>query len=406
MRTGRQTGMSLLEYCSYIGIDPFTMAQFGAGFPTGVTTGACDVPIFQHQYQRDMLSRDEFGIAIAQAERMIAEQLLYWPFPQYIEGEKVKYPRPNNTSQYGGGGNIHNQWKSARLEFGKVIGGGTFATAVIALNQSVTRLDEDGDGIFEVFQITVLNVATDLNTDEVAIYFVSTDRVGVNKDRTERWRIRPIYVTLSGTTLTIRGHTACIAKPTLYEGYDVETLDVTNATNFITAVDVYRAYLDDTATVDSMNQGTAIWENLNCDEPPCGVSYYPVCLGARDAELGFVSFNWTQSGSVPFRYDPDRVTVNYVSGVPLVNDFMQQPYGEMVAQLATALLPSRHCGCDRADKIIAHWMQPIYESGGEDEINFAPEDAATNPFGVMRGAVYAWRSVLERRQVRLVNMRG
>lgn len=400
MRMSAPTGLTLAEYCAYVGIDPFTMAQFGVGFPSGGTTGACDVPIFQHQYQRDMLSRDEFSIAINEAEQMLAEHLNFWTYPRYTVGEAVKYPRPNDTKAYGGGGNIHNQWKSARLDYGKIIGGGLFATAVIAMNQAVTRFDLDGDGIDEVFQITVLNVATDLNVNEVAIYFVSADRVGINTDNGERWRIRPIHVSLSGSTLTIRGHAACIAKPTLYEGYDVESLDVTLATNFVTSVDVYRVYLDDSATVNSMFQGQAIWENLDCDEPPCGVSYYPVCLGARNAELGYVSFNWTQSGSVPFRYDPDRMVVNYLSGVPLVDDQTQRPYGEMVAQLATSLLPSRHCGCDRADKIIAFWMQPIYQSDGENDVNFAPDDAADNPFGVARGAVYAWRSVLQRRQLR------
>lgn len=400
MRTSSPIGLTLLEFCSYLGIDVFTMAQFGTGFPEGVTTGACSQPIFQHQFQRDNMGRDEFGLAINQAEQLIAEQLSFWTFPRYTAGESIQYPRPNNTKQWGGGADIRGQWKAARLQYGKIIGGGVLARTLIAANQAIVQTDEDQDGIDEIFTVTVLNVSATLDVSQVGIYIMTADRTGVNKDIGERWRVRPIHCTLSGTTLTIRGHSACIAKPALYEGYDVESLDVTLATNYLTNLDVYRVYLDDTATVDSMQQGTAIWENTGCLEPPCGVSYYPVCLGARDAELGFVSFNWTQAGTTPFTYDPDRAQVNYLSGVPLADDHTDYPYGMMVTQLATTLLPSRTCGCDRADKIIAYWKQPIYETEDEEGRDFAPEDAATCPFGVARGAVMAWRAVLERRQVR------
>lgn len=400
MRTSSPIGLTLLEYCGYLGIDMFTMAQFGTGFPEGVTTGVCDVPMFQHQWQRDMISRDEFGLAINQAEQMIAEQLSFWTFPRYTTGETVQYPRPNDTKQWGGGATIHGQWKAARLQYGKILGGGILARTLIAANQVITRLDEDLDGLFEIFEIVVLNVSATLDLSEVGVYIRTTNRTGVNKDDGERWRIRPIHCTLSGTTLTIRGHSSCIAMPVKYEGWDVEPLDIGDAANYLTNLDVYRVYLDDTATVDSMQQGTAIWENTGCLEPPCGVSYYPVCLGARDAELGFVSFNWTQAGTTPFRYDPDRAQVNYLSGVPLADDHTAYPYGAMVAQLATALLPERTCGCDRADKIIAFWKQPIFEVEGDNQQGFAPNDAADNPFGFARGAVYAWRAVLERRQVR------
>ena len=92
MRSDIETGLTLLQYCQYIGFDPFTMAQFGDGFPATSTT-ACDHPVFSHQWQQDFLSRDEFNQAISQAEAMIAAELGFWTYPRYIVNEELVYPK-------------------------------------------------------------------------------------------------------------------------------------------------------------------------------------------------------------------------------------------------------------------------------------------------------------------------
>lgn len=396
MRSDVPTGLTLLQYCRFIGFDPFTMAQFSDGFPT-TSTPACDKPVFSHQWQYDFLSRDEFNQAINQAEAMIAAELGYWTYPRYIVGEKITYPMPGIVGMRGGGGNFKGQWKSVKLSYGMVQTPGILARTLINDNVAITRTDEDGDGVKETFEVTVNGIPAGTTADEIALYINAADRVSVFNGLSERWRIRPLYVSIAGDVATIRGHACLLVKPTLYEGFDNTGLDVTIDTNYLTAVSCYRVYTDTTATTVTPNQGIASWEALPCSESS-GFTSYPVVLTPRNADLGFVGVDWSAANCTT-NYEPDNVQVNYLAGLPLQDGMIDQTLGLAVAQLATALLPGLACGCNRSERIIAHWRAPIFESEGDEQTNFAPDDAGSNPFGVARGAVYAWRAVREYKQI-------
>jgi len=396
MRSAIETGLSLLEYCTYMGIDPFTMAQFSTGFPLA-TTAVCDKPVFQYQWQQDFLSRDEFALAIAEAERRIAEQLGFWTYPYYVRNELMQYPQPANVNVRGGGGNFKQLWKSVQLKYGKVQTPGVRARTLIDANVTLTRIDTDGDGVEETFTATVLNIPTGVTADEIGLYINVADRVGGLIKDGERWRLRPINVEIVGNTANIRGHASLLVKPSLYEGYDNTGLDVTLVTNYLTTVSAYRVYTDTTATTSTMNQGSAYWEVANC----CGASgltLFPITVTPRDPEIGFVGVDWSQA-DCSVKADPDRVMINYLAGEPLVGGYVEQFLADVVAKLATALLPNQACGCERSQRIIAEWKKPIFQSDQEDNPAFAPNDAATNTFGVEKGAVYAWRAVQELKQI-------
>lgn len=366
------------------------MAQFADGFPS-TTFPACDKPMFSYQWQQNYLSRAEFALAIQEAERRIADQLHYWTYPHYAYNELQNYPHPANAQIWGGGANTRKQWKSTRLNYSKIISPGLFTRTLIDAAIAITRVDTDGDGVFETFTATVTGLPTGTTADQVALYINAADRVGNDISDGEQWRIRPIYVTVTGTTATIRGHSCLLVKPTLYEGYDNTGLTVTLATNYLDTLGAYRVW------IDPATQGIATWEAINCCNES-GVTQWPITITNRQAERGFVGIDWSQA-DCSTNYDPDLVYVNYLSGVPLVNGFVQQELGKAVAMYATALLPSLPCGCDRAQLIITHWREPIYSSQANEQPAYAPADTGTNTFGVERGAVYAWRAIQEWKQV-------
>jgi len=280
MRTAIETGLTLLEYCTYTGIDPFTMAQFADGFPNSNSL-ACDKPMFSYQWQQNYLSRTEFALAIQEAERRIADQLHYWTYPHYSYNELQSYPHPADSRLWGGGANTRKQWKSARLNFSKIIAPGTRTRTFIADGIAITRVDTDGDTVKETFTATVNGLPAGTTADQVALYVSAVDRVGNFIDDGERWRIAPIYVTVSGTTATIRGHACLLVKPTMYEGYDNTGLTVTLDSNYLETVTACRVWIDPAV------QGVATWEAINCCGAS-GVTQFPITVRNRQAERGFV----------------------------------------------------------------------------------------------------------------------
>ncbi len=394
-RASVATLLPLDSWAEILGINPWEFNQIGEGFP--VTNHAqCEHIWMQYPWQQDFLSREELARAIAKAEGMVASELRYWPAPKYIQSEDHVYPRPFKRYGYGAGGTVRYQWKSVQLNFGKVQGGGSFARSSINVAAAVVLSDNDSDMINDRF--TVGPIATTVtNPDEIAIYFTSADRNGVAVDET--WRIRPVTVTISGGFVTITGHPSQLIIPDLTTPVNPIVLSVGTAANYATTVELDRVYLDGSSTVANPAQGNAIWENLDCLTPPCQVSYLPVCLGARNAEMGQVSVDFWQGGvnGCP-NMEPDKVVVNYVAGEPLVSGRMETNMADIVAHLATGLLPIGSCGCERSDRIVSWWRNlPTKDKEGARPLTF--RDLDNNPFGVSRGAMWAWDRVQALQQV-------
>ena len=395
MRASTPTLLSIYEWSQVMGLNPWEVAQVGEGFP--VTNQAqCPTVFFQFPWQQDFLSREEIARSIAKAEEMIAEELHYWPAPKYFANEVHSYPRPFNRELYGAAGTPRGQWKAVQLNWGKVQGGGLMARTLIAAAGAVVMSDNDGDTINDRFTVTVATTVTD--SDEVAIYFTSVDRNGVTLDET--WRIRPVNVTISGGNAIITGHPSQLIKPDLTTAVNAASLDVTTAANFVTTVEVYRLYRDVTTTTADPAQGTALWEDPDCDIPPCAVSWLPVCLGARNAEMGLVSVDFWLDGAQcpPSDREPDRVNLHYLAGEPLVNGQMSRAMADVVAHLATGILPVGPCGCERSDRIIS-WWRSLPSHGDESARPLTMREIDGCAFGVSRGALWAWQRVEHLRQV-------
>lgn len=394
MRTKYETLLSLFEWGSIMGIDPYELGQVGTGFPAN-NQAQCAHVFFQYQWQQDYLSRDEVGLAIQKAEQEIATYLTYWPAPKYFVAEPHVFPRPIERYLYGAGTTKRFQTKAVQLNWAKVQGGGIFARTPIQASAAVVYADKDGDGVNDLFTVTVPTSITDIS--QIAIYYTTADRNGVAIDET--WRIRPVNVAISGGNAVITGHPSLCVVPNKETIYGAQVLSVTDVANFITGVDVYQVYTDNSTSISQPSQGVAEWEAFpdDCAIPPCDVELWPVCLSARNVEGALVGVDYWLSGqNTPTQFrEPDRVEVNYLAGVTRqLNGLMDATMANAVAHLATALLPVDKCGCERSSRIVHYWRS--YPTDGEQTRPIAPEEITENPFSTQAmGALFAWRLLRE-----------
>lgn len=381
------TLLSLDEYAAIMGLDPFEFNQFGAGFPDEATH-YCNYVWFQFPFQQDHLSREEIARAIHRAEKMLADKLNFYPAPQFIAQEPIQALGKRGQYQWYYG----RQYQLFQTRYLKVLGGGVLARTLIG-TATVTYSDPDNDGIDELFTATIATTLTDVN--EIALYFVAADRL--NNPVAEQWRIRPIEVTIAAGIATITGHASILCKPVQTFGYNVMPLDVSDASNFATSVEVYRLYRDATQS------GQAFWQPYDgCSEEPCDLfATNLTCLGDRNGAMGLVFIAYEDACCYGWR-QADQATLNYLAGEPFVtNNRMREDYAQIVAYLATGLLPDLACGCERSDRIIAYWRYDVKEGNVAGDRN-APDLTsleALSPFGFTRGALYAWNRIQELMQM-------
>lgn len=389
-RASIYTLLPLDSFAAIMGIDPWEFNQFDY---TGTKSAQCKDVTFQFAWQRDHLSREEIAQAIADAEQIIADELRYWPAPKYFLNQEVQYPHPYQRDQFGWGGTPRHTPKTVDLEWGKVQSGGVLNRTFLGDINTITFSDPDGDGVNERFTCTITNAAiTDItDANEIAIYFTDTDR---NEDPlSETWRIRPVRVTISGDTATIVGHATLLVKPDKTFGVAVEKLAVDETSNYASSLECYRIFTDSTYTDENPYQGVAMWSDIpGCVTPGCTFQVKPLCLAAHDNDQGVVAPVFGAPTSWPHQRDPDRLSVNYLAGLPLVNGQMDPEMARCVAYLAVSMLAREKCGCDRSNRILAYWRERItvFE---ESNARAYSKDYTNIPFPVTRGGLYAWQRV-------------
>lgn len=387
-RASTETLLSLDEFAEILGLDPFSLNQFGEGFPNPPSHSCANV-FYQYEWQQDYLSREELGRAIYRAEELLAQQLGYYPAPKYIAGESVQYVKSHHAWH-----DANYQWKAVQTRYQRVLGGGVRARTLLG-TVNVTYSDPDGDGVDELFT-TAAQLTTITDTSEIGIYFKSTDRSGVPVDET--WRIRPVTVTIAGGSAIITGHASMLGLPILSSGYNVAALDVTDAANYVTQVEVYRVYRD---TSDS---GNAYWEAGDCTTEPCTLEERALtCLGDRNGDYGLVFTSYDYTDCWNWR-GPDKLTLNYLAGIPRISyqDRMQQEFAQMTAYLAVGLTADLSCGCERSDRILGYWREDLSRSestpANSRSGTFITPHQTNSAFGYTRGGLFAWDRVSELRQ--------
>jgi hypothetical protein len=408
----------------HIGYNPFHF--WGLKNTTIPVLSACNNLVTEYAWQNsDAISRQAIRRAIATAESRLREHLNFSVGRRFLV-ETTRYPRPFASGyQYAASVGSDGRWLNVRLSEGMIRNIGAETRTTIDLAAAVTLSDADGDGVNETFTVTVNTTVTD--PDEIAVYFGASDRLD-GEAVSERWRVLPVKVSISGGVATIKGRAWLLVKPILYEGVNAKAgLSPDTAGNFVSTVAVYRYFCSPAGTTTDDAQATLVWETepypawaTGClgtgltfednSSDPAAIAYAVGRVGIRDARLGEVTIgraNYDSADAVWAAVDwatcrqPDRVIIRYEAGAryEAMESTMSQigadgRWDEVVSRLACAELPRRDFGCDEANAEIYRWQFDLARAGGAASEQYRISDRdLSNPFGTAAGAVYAWKQV-------------
>lgn len=368
----------------------------------------CNTLVYQHPWQAaDTRARSDILTAIETAEARLREYLGYPVAPQYVS-TTLATPQylATGMTRYGYTG-ADGQWLTVQLPDGYVQAIGSESLTLIG-NAAVTASDLDNDGVKESWTATIATTVTD--TAQIAAYFVAADRWD-GSAVSDKWRVQPITVTISGGTATITGRRWLLVRPVLLEGLAVTAtdLDATTDANFASTLAIYQR------TTGSAGQATLIydtqpWPGWCCtgsgdnSADPGATATGTARMAINDSRRGIVHYGgatlnaetdeWVSTACGCYA-PPQRLSINYLAGVPLVNGQMSPTWATIVARLAAAELARPICACESANRELYRWQEDLSRTGGNNDAVFGAisQDDLNNPFGPRRGGIYAYRQV-------------
>jgi len=377
-------------------------------------TSKCNTLVREYGWQEaDQAGRADIRSALMVAEQILFDNMAFWPAPVYTEAthpwpryQDMRLERMGRTDARG-------RWVPVQLDEGKIRAVGIEAHILITAASGVTYTDNDGDGLAEDFTVTVLTAITD--PDEIAVYFVTTDRPPEDNALSARWRIQPLVITFAAGTCTIKGKRWLMVKPLLYEDKNHYPIDPTVNANFAITVDVYRRYTYmDGQTSTSNSQSALIWESKPCtwcgcttvanSTDPASEGWVAGRAGIRNAEAGIVTpaeavydaalGTWSHPCEcLNCCGEPDKVLVRYLAGMELdTHGWMQKSMRTLVSRLACAEMNRRICACDSANREWSNWQLDLARTNSVETYQIGL-DLLSNPLGTRRGHVYAWQQI-------------
>ena len=410
--------LPLEDWRRIIGYSPYHFWQL-ADTTIAPVTSACNTLVREHSWQDvNAPGRRQICEAIESAEGRLRDYLGYYPAPKFLI-DTIPWPKFYDKSlvrrmDFDPSGH----WISGKLPNGQVIAVGLEAYVLLG-TPLVAYSDQDGDGLNDTFTLTVATTITDIT--QIGVYFQAADRLD-GEAVSERWRISPVKITLTGGTATIVGRSWLLVPPVKYEGYLGSAIDPTNSANFVANVEVYRHWSDPAGTDITTSQGVIYWETAPCHGWWCGCSnccatYNPANsssdpaaygaavarVGIRNAEVGIImpaEAVWNSSvgtfSNIPWDIwrEPDRVLVRYQAGKPLGSDGdVDRRWQTIIARMACAELAGRICACDNANRELYRWQFDLARSSGagDEGYGMTTKEVLNNPFGTRRGHVYAWQ---------------
>jgi len=417
------TWLSLQRYAQILGINPvhFMGAHGTAVWPFENNRCSNIWPRYSWQLS-DQVAHMDLALAIKEAEDEISSFLGYPLAPTWYTNEPKRYPkyhRPDVISS--GGWNVRGQRRAVKAKWAKVIGGGQRAVTLIDTPTTaageLVYSDNDGDGFYETATITVTTTVTD--ACELKAYFYG-------KEGDPRWEIRPAKSkTVSGGVATLVFDSWLFIHPDLLartptEGLSYQAVDITTTSNYVSQVDIYREYNDNTSV-----SAQFFWEpeqtGVICDNcggtgcPSCAYVTQDGCLLVRDVETGYVapspatydatSASWLSNNYTVGR-DPDQVKLWYYAGdksdaflsgdsCDPLSDF----FARAICWLATARIERPFCQCGNVTALVEQWREELTKQGEYAYLfDFNLLDA---PFGTKRGELMAFKalSMLRKRKI-------
>ena len=425
-RASTPTLLSLDRYAKILGIAPphFNGAAIPGTSPVVFpVSGKCSSVWPQHSYQNnDQVSREDLARVIHNAEMDIRRELGYSVAPEWIAQEVHQWPTPIRPEYSAFIRNVDGHGIGIKTNWGKVISPGRrtallVETATVGASE-LTYSDEDGDGFYETATIVVGTSLSSAQECQIKLYFNG-------KSAAPEWEIRPLRsVTIDSVadTVTIVLDSWLLIDPDLWEAFPTDdgfsAINITSTSNFVTSVDVYWEYADDTQAASQFfweRSGNRLITTLGCTEcggTGCAVCSMPIqtgCLTIRNAEVGIVSpvpatydatnEQWTYTvfsyqnapTMVQFWYQAGAIDDRWLNGQTC--DPLSEYWAMTIAMLATARLERPLCACNNVTALAEDWRTDLSKTT-QAASYFTPSDVIGNPFGTRKGEVMAWQRVI------------
>lgn len=356
----------------YMQISPWWWNQFaGLGDLAPLSTGGANVWV-----QPDW---DDLGAAISDAIELFAVNLGFYPRPVYLT-ERIPLGRGRPY-----------ELQSLRTTYGHIQAIGTRGTTLLQAGVAVVYSDTDGDGVNDRGTVQFA-YASAPDESEIQMFFTVADiNLPGAQAADERYQIEPATVVVSGGNITLTAHAAFFGQPELwrqpyiapnYNPQNKNVLDTQDAANFVTEVDVYRVYPDETNAV------TLRRRQPDCTN--CQWEWYTAAgvANIEDSRLG--TFNLSEADCGCWRGGWKYVDISYYAGYPL------NRYGQPEPSLTRALIRLTNQSTmqprqpNTFNNVIAQRDQSdnLFPSFGNSS---APLEMT--PFGGTNGAVAAWNMV-------------
>lgn len=399
-RAATPTLLSLDRWARLLHVNPVHF-NGGVGSQIWPANGACEDiwPQYSWQTNHELVGREEVAMEIAIAEQDIKNAMRHSPAATW-EVDEIHGWRGFTRIQ------------AAQTEYGMLIAPGRRAVSLIEDAAAVVYSDPDGDGWDERATVTVSTSLTDKR--EIKLY-----TTGHSGD--PEWEIRPLRsVTLSGGVATITVDAWQMFDPDLWEEYPnvgtpFDGIDVTVGANFVTTVDVYREYNDN-------SQASVSFYPASNSYPCCGGVGCSICNGAvaysgcfsiRDNRLGIVypfpatytDGSWSYYSAANCQ-PADRVALSYYAGLQdkdYLNSKSLDPLSHYMAEtimmLSVARLPAAVCSCNNIRDRVEDLQKDLstLRDGGQGSTlyaRFQTQDIFNNPFGTRAGEVAAWKRII------------
>lgn len=419
-RASTPTLLSLDRYAKILGIAP---PHFNGATPSGTSpvvfplNGQCSNIWPQFSWQNaDQVSREDLARVIRNAEMDIRRELGYSVAPEWIAQDVKPWPRAARPEWGSYVHNISGYGPGFQTTWGKVIESGRRATSLIATattgGATLAYSDPDGDGFSELATITATTTLT--NACEIKLYFTS-------KSAAPEWEIRPLKsVTISGGTVTITADSWLFVDPDLWDAFPNDNgfsaINITGTSNYVTSVDVYREYTDETQASAQFlweRSGNQLWPLCpSCGGAGCLVCAIPTqdgCFAIRNAEVGIIApvpatydaseeqWEWASylhpdvPSQVKFWYHAGEIDDRWLSGQTC--EQLSEYWAMTIAMLATARLERPLCACNNVTAMAEDWRTDLSKTTSSASY-FTASDVIGNPFGTRKGEVMAWQRVI------------
>jgi len=380
------THLSVAQYADVMQINPLHAAGvMASGY---FTAQPCSRVLPRYSWQGDNVSQAEVALAINTAEVEFIRILNRFAGPDFVEWEEHEYPGASSSRNTMFGEN--KRYKVIQLAHGDLIKPGVRKVSSVELAASVTYTDDDGDGLPEIATVTV---SGRIPANEVRVFFAGTDAQ-------EEWRVDHYSHSFSGNTTVLKMRPWHLADPEvmafLPKDQAENYVDITDSSNLVDTVDVYREWCDWTTSHVKL--------------------YYNGSRGYTGEANGFARIRHKKSSLVEVHagyYDqtqdewvidstkpmPDRVEVSYRAGMirnrwagwhenPVPDDAIN-----IIKMLATARLYRPILGCPNIAGLAETFMEDMALVSPQGNFLAVADVIQECPLGTRRGEWLAWNEM-------------